>query len=77
MFNSIINFFMAIILFILSLFGLGKGNGNSGNTEPPFDGAEICENCGNYIVLDNYTGNTVVGDYCDGQCNQWNGDFEI
>ena len=43
---------------------------NNGNTE-------ICEACGNPIVSDSYKGDMIVGDYCDGRCNQWYGDINI
>ncbi len=36
-----------------------------------------CDVCGNLIVKDTGTGDLSVGNYCDGQCDEWFGELEL
>ncbi len=44
----------------------------SGKNEPV-----TCDVCGNIIVKDTGKGDVSVGNYCDGQCDEWFGDWEL
>ena len=35
-----------------------------------------CQTCDKIIVSDFYQGDMMIGDYCDGKCNEWLGDLE-
>ncbi len=36
-----------------------------------------CKSCGKEILPDSYSGELVVGEYCDGKCDEWLGELEI
>lgn len=44
----------------------------SGKNEPV-----TCDVCGNLIVKDTGKGDLSVGNYCDGQCDEWFGELEL
>ena len=39
--------------------------------------SDICENCGGLIVDDSDTDLPLVGNYCDGKCDEWLGELEF
>lgn len=41
------------------------------------DEPETCKTCGNVVVPDSYKGDMIIGEYCDGMCDEWMGDFDI
>lgn len=39
------------------------------------DEPETCKTCGNIVLSNSYSGNLAIGNYCDGRCDEWLGDF--
>lgn len=42
------------------------------NSEPV-----TCETCGKVVVSDSYKGDMLVGDFCDGMCDEWYGEMDF
>lgn len=38
---------------------------------------ETCKTCGKVVVSDSYKGDMLVGDYCDGMCDEWYGEMDF
>ena len=50
----------------------GRVEQTSDKNEP-----ETCKTCGNIVVPDSYKGEMIIGEYCDGMCNEWYGEMDF